>query len=118
MQSFRFGAGRMSAMDRQQSFKAVRRAAKSGLRFGWGAMQSTDLKDLDRVPEKVIQTARMLALNTAHSARMLKAQPYPGDEAEHAGPDCRRAPLASAYSHWGWLSSEWSDWVASGSSRD
>jgi multimeric flavodoxin WrbA len=47
------------------------------------AMQATDLKDLDRVPEKVIQTARMLASNTAHLARMLKASPYPGDGAEH-----------------------------------
>lgn len=48
------------------------------------AMQSTDLKDLDRVPDKVIQTARMLASNTAHLARLLKAQPYPGEDTEHA----------------------------------
>jgi multimeric flavodoxin WrbA len=48
------------------------------------AMQSTDLKDLDSVPDKVTQTARMLASNAAHLARLLKDRPYPGDEAEHA----------------------------------
>jgi multimeric flavodoxin WrbA len=48
------------------------------------AMQSTDLKDLKRVPDKVTQTARMLASNTAHLARLLKAQPYPGEDTEHA----------------------------------
>jgi hypothetical protein len=47
-------------------------------------MQSTDLKDLDRVPEKVTQTARMLASNAAHLARLLSERPYPGEEAEHA----------------------------------
>lgn len=50
------------------------------------AMQSTDLKDLDRVPDKVLQTARMLASNTAHLAGLLKAKPYPGEEAEHGKP--------------------------------
>jgi len=47
------------------------------------AMQKTDLKDLDRVPDKVIQTARMLASNTAHLARLLKTRPYPGEATEH-----------------------------------
>ncbi|HWH23219.1 MAG TPA: flavodoxin family protein [Allosphingosinicella sp.] len=42
------------------------------------AMQKTDLKDLDPIPEKVVETARMLASNTAHLARLLKASPYPG----------------------------------------
>ena len=42
------------------------------------AMQSVDLKDLDRVPDKVTQTARMLAANAAQLARMLKAEPYAG----------------------------------------
>jgi multimeric flavodoxin WrbA len=46
------------------------------------AMQSTDLKDLDRVPDKVTQTARMLAANAAHLARFLRSQPYPGVPAE------------------------------------
>ncbi|MBW3559950.1 MAG: NAD(P)H-dependent oxidoreductase [Proteobacteria bacterium] len=47
------------------------------------AMQSTDLKDLDKVPDKVIQTAKILASNTAHLARLLKAKPYPGEESDH-----------------------------------
>ena len=48
------------------------------------AMHKTDLKDLDRIPDKVTETARMLASNAAHLARLLKAQPYPGERAEHA----------------------------------
>lgn len=47
------------------------------------AMQSTDLKDLAQVPDKVTQTARMLASNTAHLANLLKNSPYPGTEGEH-----------------------------------
>ena len=42
------------------------------------AMQRTDLKDLQRVPDKVTQTAAMVAANAAHLARLLKAQPYAG----------------------------------------
>lgn len=42
------------------------------------AMQSTDLKDLEKVPEKVTQTAAMMAANAAHLARLLKSQPYAG----------------------------------------
>ena len=42
------------------------------------AMQSTDLKELDPLPEKVVEAARMLASNTAHLARLLKQSPYPG----------------------------------------
>ncbi|MDP9412596.1 MAG: flavodoxin family protein [Pseudomonadota bacterium] len=48
------------------------------------AMHKTDLKDLDSVPEKVSQTARMLASNAAHLARLLRANPYPGEQGEHA----------------------------------
>ena len=44
------------------------------------AMQSTDYKDLDAVPDKVAATARMLASNAAHLARLLKGAPYPGLE--------------------------------------
>jgi hypothetical protein len=50
-------------------------------------MQSTDLKDLKKMPAKVTQTAAMLASNAAHLASLLKSHPYPGDEAgsgEHA----------------------------------
>jgi len=49
------------------------------------AMQSTDLKDLEKVPDKVTQTAAMVAANAAHLARLLKSQPYVGvPEGEHA----------------------------------
>ena len=42
------------------------------------AMQSTNFKDLNVTPSKVVQTAKMLAANAAHLARLLKSQPYPG----------------------------------------
>jgi multimeric flavodoxin WrbA len=50
------------------------------------AMQSIDLKDLPQVPDKVTQTAAMVAANAAHLARLLKAQPYLGvpGAGEHA----------------------------------
>ncbi len=43
------------------------------------AMGSIDFKDLDEIPEKVSKTARMVAGNAAHLARLLKDRPYPGD---------------------------------------
>lgn len=42
------------------------------------AMHSTDFKELDQLPEKVTVTAKMVASNAAHLARLLKAEPYPG----------------------------------------
>jgi multimeric flavodoxin WrbA len=42
------------------------------------AMGSTDFKDLDRIPDKVTETAGMVAANAAHLAKLLKAEPYPG----------------------------------------
>ena len=42
------------------------------------AMGSTDFKDLGVTPEKVAQTAVMVAGNAAHLARLLKDNPYPG----------------------------------------
>ncbi len=42
------------------------------------AMQSRDFKDLEQVPDPVMQTATMLASNAAHLARLLGAEPYPG----------------------------------------
>jgi multimeric flavodoxin WrbA len=48
------------------------------------AMQGTDLKDLPRTPDKVIETAKMLASNAAHLARLLKAEAYPGVAEEKA----------------------------------
>lgn len=44
------------------------------------AMQSTDFKDLDEVPEKVTQTAGMLADNACHLAKLLKDKPLPGHD--------------------------------------
>lgn len=42
------------------------------------AMGSTDFKDLKKRPEKVEETAKMVAANAAHLARLLKDAPYPG----------------------------------------
>jgi multimeric flavodoxin WrbA len=42
------------------------------------AMQKTDFKDLDAVPEAVQQGAAMLASNAAHLATLLKTNAYPG----------------------------------------
>lgn len=42
------------------------------------AMGSVDFKDLDETPEKVKETAKMVASNAAHLAGLLKGAPYPG----------------------------------------
>lgn len=42
------------------------------------AMKSTDFKDLEHEPQKVTQTANMVASNASHLARLLQADPYPG----------------------------------------
>lgn len=42
------------------------------------AMGSTDFKELKETPEKVAQTAAMVASNAVHLARLLKGEPYPG----------------------------------------
>lgn len=42
------------------------------------AMQKTDFKDLEKVPDAVQQGAAMLASNAAHLAKLLKATPYVG----------------------------------------
>lgn len=42
------------------------------------AMGSTDFKDLTDTPEKVVDTAKMVAGNASHLAGLLRAQPYPG----------------------------------------
>ena len=42
------------------------------------AMHGTDFKDLDERPEKVDQTAGMVADNAAHLAKLLKGSSYPG----------------------------------------
>ena len=42
------------------------------------AMGSKDFKDFDETPEKVAETAAMVAANAAHLARLLKDASYPG----------------------------------------
>jgi len=42
------------------------------------AMGSVDFKDLKETPEMVGKTAKMVAGNAAHLARLLKSAPYPG----------------------------------------
>lgn len=42
------------------------------------AMGSTDFQDLDRTPDKVTETAAMVAGNAAHLAKLLKDSPFPG----------------------------------------
>jgi multimeric flavodoxin WrbA len=42
------------------------------------AMGSVDFKDLKATPEKVAETAKMVAANAAHLAGLLKATPFPG----------------------------------------
>lgn len=42
------------------------------------AMGEKDFKEFDQIPEKVSETAQMVAANAAHLAALLKAEPYPG----------------------------------------
>ena len=42
------------------------------------AMGSTDFKDLEHRPRMITKTAKMVAANAAHLARLLKRSPYPG----------------------------------------
>ncbi|KHK92884.1 flavodoxin family protein [Novosphingobium malaysiense] len=42
------------------------------------AMGATDFKDLSKTPDKVLQTAGMVAGNATHLAGILKSSPYPG----------------------------------------
>ena len=42
------------------------------------AMGDVDFKDLPKVPDKVAETAAMVASNAAHLAQLLKDKPYPG----------------------------------------
>ena len=43
------------------------------------AMGSTDFNQLDKVPDKVKETAAQTASNAAHLAKLLKAETYPGN---------------------------------------
>lgn len=42
------------------------------------AMQKTDFKELDSVPEPVRESVAMLASNAAHLARLMRSNAYPG----------------------------------------
>lgn len=42
------------------------------------AMGSVDFKDLDETPDKTIETAKMVATNASHLAKLLQGRPYPG----------------------------------------
>ena len=42
------------------------------------AMQSIDFKDLPKPPEKIVQSAQMLAANAAHMSQLLLKETYPG----------------------------------------
>lgn len=42
------------------------------------AMGSVDFKDLQHRPSKVTETAKMVAANATHLARLLRGSPYPG----------------------------------------
>ena len=42
------------------------------------AMGDVDFKDLEKTPDKVLETAKMVAGNAAHLAGLLKRTPYPG----------------------------------------
>lgn len=42
------------------------------------AMQDKDFKDFDKTPAKVTETAKMVASNAAHLAKLLKDKPFPG----------------------------------------
>lgn len=46
------------------------------------AMHPTDYKDLKQKPKVVTEWTKMLASNTAHLARLLKAENYPGRQSE------------------------------------
>ncbi len=46
------------------------------------AMGSTDLKDLDEIPEKTASTAATMVTNALHLSRALRSSPYPALEDE------------------------------------
>ena len=51
--------------------------SQGGLYWNGEAMHTVDYNDLPETPEKVAQTTATLARNTAHLAKLLRAQPYP-----------------------------------------
>ena len=75
------GAHRITA-DLYQALNDVGWTIPSAAACYWvgEAMGKTDFKDLPEVPEKVQQTAAMLASNAAHVTKLLKQAEYPGIE--------------------------------------
>ena len=53
--------------------------AQGGTYWNDEAMGSRDYNDLDETPEAVASTTATLAVNAAHLARLLKADPYPAE---------------------------------------
>lgn len=51
--------------------------AQGSVYWNGEAMQTTDYKDLDETPEKVVSAIGTAARNAAHLARVLKGQEYP-----------------------------------------
>ncbi|HTN56446.1 MAG TPA: NAD(P)H-dependent oxidoreductase [Microbacterium sp.] len=51
--------------------------AQGSVYWNGEAMQATDYKDLESVPEKVAQATATAAANAAHLARSLRGAPYP-----------------------------------------
>ena len=54
--------------------------ANGGIYWVGEAMGSVNFVDLEEIPEVVRSTLDLVARNTAHAARLFKAQPYPGEE--------------------------------------
>lgn len=52
--------------------------ANAGVYWVGEAMQATDYKDLDQVPDALASTIETAASNAAHLARLLKADNFPG----------------------------------------
>ncbi|MFT4212263.1 MAG: flavodoxin family protein [Microbacterium sp.] len=53
-------------------------AAQAGTYWNGEAMQTVDYNDLDDTPEAVAHATQTFARNSAHLARLLRTQPYPG----------------------------------------
>jgi len=76
------GAHHVSADVLQALFDVGFTIPANGVTYWVGeAMGSVDYKDLKKTPDKVAQVNAMLASNTAHLARLLKADNYPGVKA-------------------------------------
>jgi multimeric flavodoxin WrbA len=68
------------AAEFQQALTEVGFTIPAGVATYWvgEAMQTKDFKDLQRTPEVVADWNKMIASNTAHLARLLSKETYPG----------------------------------------